>query len=309
MLAAYGIPVVETFVAATPDDAAALARQTGYPVALKVLSPDLEHRADVGGVALNLENEDELRGAAYDIARRMRKLKPDARMTGYTVQRMMRSPGAVHLRQGAHELVLRVAEDPIFGLVATLCKSDEDTRCGTAVGLLPLNRALALDALARSRLPNALAATAGRPAAEVNPIGLVLARVSQLLVDHAEIVELRIDPLLADDKGVMALEVLTRIGRSATRRRERLAIRPYPEEFEQSVDLECGSYLLRPIKPEDAKAYSEFIARTHAPDIKLRFFTLVRSVPARDLARYTQIDYDREMAFVAVKKAGPTIWK
>jgi acetyltransferase len=305
ILAAYGIPVVETFVAATADEAVKLARQIGYPVALKVLSPDLEHRADVGGIMLNIEYENQLRTAADDIARRMRQLRPDARLAGFTVQPMIRTPGAVTVRHGAHELSLRVAEDAVFGLVATLRRSGADSRGHTAVELLPLNPALAREAIVRSDLPSDLSATAGRPAADLDAISHALARVSQLLVDNAEILELEIDPLLADEKGVMALEVRTRVGPPTARRGPRLAIRPYPRELEQSIDLPCGRHLLRPIRPEDAGAYAEFIARTHAPDVRLRFFRLVRNLPAKDLARYTQIDYDREMAFVAVRQEEP----
>src|SRR6185295_7982484 len=115
------------------------------PVALKVLSPDLEHRADVGGVMLNLENEDEVRRAALDISRRMTQLRPGAKLEGFTVQRMIRRPGAVHLRHGAHELVLRAVEDPVFGPVVYLHSRGGSVPGDPAVGLLPLNAALAHD--------------------------------------------------------------------------------------------------------------------------------------------------------------------
>jgi acetyltransferase len=277
LLAAYGIPVVNTHVARDADEAARLAAEIGYPVALKVLSPDLEHRAEVGGVMLNLENEDELRAAARDIRGRMAAYRPGARLAGFTVQRMIRPPGAVHRRHGARESTLRASSDPVFGMVL---------RLDAAVGLVPLNGALALGMLGRD--DDGARATAS-----------VLARISQLLVHHPEIAELEIDPLLVDDQGAMALEVRARVGRSTLKPGDHLAIRPYPRELEQEVEVKGGAVLLRPVRPGDAAAYAELITRSHAEDLRMRFATLVRRLPAGDLARYTQIDYDREMAFVA----------
>jgi acetyltransferase len=160
-------------------------------------------------------------------------------------------------------------------------------RLDSAVGLVPLNRALALDMLGRSD-----------PAAE--SIAGVLARLSQLLAHHPQIAELAIDPLLADAEEVMALEVRVRIARTAAMPGDHLAIRPYPRELEQRLELHGLGLTLRPIRPGDAHAYAELIAATAAEDLRLRFFTLMRRLPARDLARYTQIDYDRDMVFVAV---------
>jgi acetyltransferase len=277
LLAAYGVPIVPTHVAASADEAAQLAAEIGYPVALKVLSPDLEHRADVGGVLLNLENADELRGAARDIARRVQAHRPPARLAGFIVQRMIRPRGAVHRRHGARELSLRAAIDPIFGMLI---------RLDGAVGIVPLNAALALDMLRRG--------TPGSP-----ELATILSRVSQLLARRPEIVELEIDPLLVDEQGAMALEVRARVAPTKLKPGEHLAVRPYPRELEQRVELRDLCVLLRPIRPEDARAYAEFIARTAAPDLQFRFFSRTRRLSPPDLARYTQIDYDREMAFVA----------
>jgi acetyltransferase len=131
---------------------------------------------------------------------------------------------------------------------------------------------------------------------------MVVERVSQLIAHHPEIVELAIDPLLVDERGAMALEVRVHVAPTKLVPGEHLAIRPYPRELEQPVILQGLNVLLRPIRPEDARAYAEFIARAEAPDMRFRFFTQVRRVSARDLARYTQIDYEREMAFVAAAR-------
>jgi acetyltransferase len=283
LLAAYGIPVVHTHVALSADDAAKLAAEIGYPVALKVLSPDLEHRAEVGGVVLNLENEHELLAAARDMQQRMSQYRPQARLAGFTVQRMIRPPGATHRRHGARELTLQAGRDRVFGMVV---------RLDGAVGIVPLNAALALAMLRRhDELGKAMA--------------VILARLSQLLALSPEIVELQIDPLLADEKGAMALEVRVRIARARGKPGDHLAIRPYPRELEQQAELNGLSALLRPIRPEDAPAYAELIARSGAQDVRMRFFTLVRRLSPRELARYTQIDYDREMAFVAAARHDP----
>ncbi|MBL0143728.1 MAG: bifunctional acetate--CoA ligase family protein/GNAT family N-acetyltransferase [Betaproteobacteria bacterium] len=299
LLAAYGIPTVATHVASTVEAAVEIAARIGFPVALKVLSPELEHRADVGGVMLNLESEDEVRRAAGDISRRMKQWRPDASLAGFAVQRMIRRPGTMPLRHSGHELVVEAIEDAIFGPVIHLRPAGRAD--SAAVGLVPLNASLACEMIATTRLSGVLAATRNRPAADVGAIATVLTRVSQLLVDRPEIVEIRIDPLLCDDRGAMALEVLIRLehGRSASGC-DRLAIRPYPKQLEEFIELRDHRFLLRPIRPEDARLYAEFIARTDSPDILFRFFTLIRQLPARDLARYTQIDYDRDMAFVAV---------
>lgn len=278
LLTAYGVPTVHTHVAANTDEAARLATEIGYPVALKVLSPDLAHRSEVGGVMLNLENEAELRDAARAIARRMQDYRPEARFAGFTVQRMIRPPGAVHRRSGARELILRASPDSAFGMLI---------RLDGAVGIVPLNAALAADMLPPDAEDSAATA-------------VLLARVSQLLARHPRIAEFEIDPLLVDARGAMALEVRARVARTRFAPGEHLAIRPYPRELESRVELAGPDVALRPIRPEDARAYAEFIARTGAPDLQFRFFSRTRRMSAGDLARYTQIDYDREMAFVAV---------
>jgi acetyltransferase len=283
LLAAYGIAFVHSHVARDADEAARLASEIGYPVALKVLSPDLEHRADVGGVMLNLENEDELRAAARDIGKRMAQHRPGARLAGFTVQRMIRPPGAAHRRHGARESTLRASLDPVFGMVV---------RLDGAAGLPPLNAALALDML-------------GREDDRARAVAAVLVRVSQLVARHPQIAELEIDPLLVDEHGAMALEVRARVSPTQAKPGEHLAIRPYPRELEQRAQLKDLSVVLRPIRPQDAAAYADFIARTGGEDLRMRFSRLVRRLPANDLARYTQIDYDREMAFIGEPQGAP----
>lgn len=154
--------------------------------------------------------------------------------------------------------------------------------------------------LARASLAEVLAGTRNRPAADLHAIASVLTRVSQLLVDRPEIVEIRIDPLVCDDKDAMALETQVRVAPGKNIGTEHLAVAPYPKHLGQPVALGGRRYLLRPIRPEDARLYTEFIAGTESRDIHFRYFSPTRDLPAKDLVRYTQTNYDRDMAFVAV---------
>jgi acetyltransferase len=300
LLAIYGVPIVETYFAASAEAAVKLAAEIGYPVALKVASPELSHRSEVGGVMLNLENAGEVRRGAVEISRRMSQFRPDANLAGFTVQRMIRRQGTVHQRHGAHELTLTAVEDPVFGPVIFLGASGGDC----AIGLVPLNAALARDMLHRCGFTHA-ADGAGRSSIDLDAAATAVSRVSQLLSDHPEIAQLAIEPLLADEKGVMALEVRTRVAPAQIGGTGRLAILPYPRHLERLVELEAGSFLVRPIRPEDAHAYSHFIARIDEADLRRRFAGPSGPLPESDLARYTQIDYDRDMVFVSVSRSGP----
>ncbi|MCC7080613.1 MAG: bifunctional acetate--CoA ligase family protein/GNAT family N-acetyltransferase [Burkholderiales bacterium] len=299
LLAAYGIPVVETYFATSVDAAVSLAGEIGYPVALKVVSPDLEHRADVGGVMLDLEDAGEVRRAALDISDRLAGFRPGATLEGFTVQPMMRGQGAVHHRHGAREISISAVEDAIFGPVIHLGVTAD----ACAVGLVPLNTSLARDMLLRCGLVPTTGG-ASRFAIDLDAAAVAISRVSQLLADHPQIVSLAIEPLLADENGVMALEVRTRTAVPKIPGNGRLAILPYPRHLEQQLELAAGSFLLRPIRPEDARAYCAFIARIDEPDLRRRFARSSGPLPDRDIARYTQIDYDRDMAFVAVRQSG-----
>ncbi|MBS1137903.1 MAG: CoA-binding domain protein, partial [Proteobacteria bacterium] len=170
-----------------------------------------------------------------------------------------------------------------------------------AVALPPLNMLLARELVSRTRAARQLAGSAERPAADVEAICLALVQVSQLLADVDEVVELEIDPLLCDERGVLALDARIRVVPHRRRRgSRRFAIRPYPQELEQRTEWNGQTILLRPIRPEDELAHSAFLDSLLAEDSRYRFFGAMRHLPHKELARYTQIDYDREMAFVAI---------
>lgn len=298
VLAAYRIPVVATEIAADAAAAVAVAERMGYPVALKILSRDISHKSDVGGVALNLEDRAAVERAAREMLARVARLKPDARIDGFTVQLMARRPGA-------HELILGVATDPIFGPVLLFGQGGTAVELikDRAVALPPLNMGLANELISRTRISRLLAGYRDVPAADLPQIALTLVKLSQLVIDQPEVVELDINPLWADANGVIALDARVRVRKAtATRESARLAISPYPQHLVEQARLLSGETVtLRPIRPEDEPAHVDFFNRLSADDIRFRFFGLVRTVPHSEMARFTQIDYDREMAFIATR--------
>ncbi len=298
VLAAYGIPIVETRIVRTVEDALRVAEEIGYPVALKIVSPDITHKSDVGGVALNLENSESLQLAAEAMKARVAQLCPSAPITGFTVQKMVRRPGS-------QELLLGVSSDRVFGPVILFGQGGKaaETIGDRAITLPPLNLTLARELISRTRISKLLEGYRDQPRADLDAIGLTLIQISQLIIDIPEIIELDINPLLADDKGVIALDARIAIEPTTLSGAARLAIRPYPQELEESSALPSGRQLLiRPIRPEDEPAHYELFKHFTPDDIRFRFFGMVRQFPHSEMARFTQIDYDREMAFVATGK-------
>ena len=299
LLDAYRIPIVPTRVARSIDEAAAMAGDIGYPVVLKILSPQVSHKSDVGGVALALADDGAVRRAAQAMANRLQMLRPDARLDGFTVQAMVRRPHA-------HELLIGVAQDAAFGPLLMFGQG------GTAVEVLkdnatalpPLNNVLALDLVSRTRVAKLLAGYRDRAAADMAAITGTLLAVSQMVCELPELIELDINPLLADDQGVMALDARVRLQPATGAASDRLAILPYPAELEQTLQLNGVSITLRPIRPEDEPRLVAFYARATPADMRLRFFLTRREVPHSELARFSQIDYDREMTFIALLPEG-----
>jgi len=299
VLAAYGIPAVATHVADSPKAAAARAAEIAGPVAIKILSPDITHKSDVGGVVLDLATPAAAREAAEAMLSRISKTNPDARIEGFTVEPMVRRPGAF-------ELIVGVAQDRQFGPLVLFGQGGTAVEVvgDTALGLPPLNMKLARDLMDRTRICKQLVGFRAQPPADLEAIAFTLVKVSQLIIDIPEIVELDVNPLLADEYGVMALDARIRL--SAAKHGDatwRFAIRPYPSELEETVTLSDGtSLLLRPVRPEDEPAIQAGFLKLTARDVRMRFFAAMKMLPHDLAARLTQIDYDREMAFVAFTK-------
>jgi acetyltransferase len=305
LLAAYGIPVVDTRVAQDPEQAVQCAQQIGFPVALKVLSPDITHKTDVGGVVLDLETPEAVRNAATAIQQRLHAANPAAHLQGFSVQTMARRPHS-------HELIVGVSTDPTFGPVILFGHGGVavEVTADRAIGLPPLNMVLAREMISRTRVAKLLAGYRDRAPADLDAICDTLIRVSQLAADIAEIAELDINPLLADSKGVIALDARVRVTSPPTGGAERFAIRPYPNELEEQIEWDGGTLLLlRPIKPEDGAAHLAFFHALDPDDVRSRTFVRMRELQVPQLARLTQIDYDREMAFIATRQNADGAWE
>ena len=297
LLVAAHIPVVDTRIATTASEAAALATQIGFPVAVKLLSPDISHKTEVGGVILDLNNKDAVEVAANEMQKRLAALRPDAHLQGFSVQAMARRPDA-------RELIIGVTTDGIFGPVILFGQGGiaVEVMKDHALALPPLNSVLAHDLISRTRVASLLAAYRNKPAADLDAVSGVLIQVAQLVAEIPEIIELDINPLLADADGVIALDARVKVARYAGDPHSRLAIRPYPHELEQMVIWQDTSLLLRPIRPEDGAEHLRFFAALDPIDVRFRVFMHMRELQPSQLARLTQIDYDREMAFIAVRK-------
>jgi len=296
VLTAYGIPVVETKHVTSAREAVIAADQLGYPVAVKLKSPQISQPQEVGGVVLDLEGPDKVWEAAASILARVSRQRPDAYIDGFTVQKMGR-------RAGAHELFISAHLDPVFGPVIAFGHGGvaRDMIRDRAVTLPPLNMSLARELISRTRINGLLAETPQHPAADIDDICLTIIQIAQLVIDVPQITALDINPLYADELGVLSLGARIRVASESRIGTERLAIRPYPKELEESAVLKSGRKIsLRPIRPEDEAAHRAFIKQLSDDDLRMRFFGSVRrDFDHKDMARFTQIDYDREMAFIA----------
>ncbi len=295
ILSAYGIPIVETKIANNVDEVISAADKLGYPVVLKILSSDISHKSDAGGVLIGIDSGQILQIAAEGMLAHINKLQPTARVEGFTVQKMVANTDA-------YELIIGVATDPIFGPVILFGHGGVSVEVinDKAVALPPLNMKLANDLIMRTQISKLLSGYRGIPAANLEEVKLTLVKISQLIIDNPEIVELDINPLFADSKGVVALDARIKIKATDLTGSERLVIRPYPQELEEKIILDTGQeLLLRPIRPEDEFAHHEFLNKTDPEDIYFRFFRAANNFSHQFLARFTQIDYDREMAFIA----------
>lgn len=299
ILQSYGIPTVEMRIATTPEEAHRTAVSLGFPVALKVLSSDVLHKSDFGAVTLNLKDGPSVARAAATMLLRVAEALPDAHIDGFIVQPMATRPGA-------HELIVGISEDPLFGPVILFGQGGTSVEVvkDQALGLPPLNAILARDMIDRTRVSRLLKGYRNRAPSDLNAIVKVILALQDIAIDLPEVKELDINPLWADDKGVLALDARIRVKHEPRPGTDRFAVKPYPTELAQAIEDKNGkAYLLRPIKPEDAPGVQAAVASSNPEDVRLRFFSGLRRLPDVLARRLTQIDYDREMAFVAVDES------
>jgi acetyltransferase len=300
VLAAYGIPVVETLVAKTPGEARQLAENIGCPVVLKILSSDIHHKTRFSGVVLDLKTPSMVEETAITMLERVHETQSGAHISGFTVQPMV-------YRKNARELIMGMVLDPQFGPVIIFGHGGSYAEIikDSAMGIPPLNMHLAKEVISQTAICRVLEAYQGVPGTDMEAIALTLVKVSQLVCDMPQVVELEINPIIADEHGVLALDARIKVGDSDVSTDKRLAIRPYPKELEETIQLADGSMLLlRPIRPEDGPAFQDLYTRLSPEDIRFRFLHPIKSLSPDLSARLTQIDYDREMALVLTRKSG-----
>jgi len=302
LLRAFHIPINITIEATTPSDALIAAETVGYPVAIKINSPQITHKSDVGGVRLGVGSAVEVKQAVRDITLAAQRLRPDARIKGVTVEAM------AHV-EDARELVVGVSRDPIFGPAilfgagGTMVEILRDS----AVSLPPLNEVLASRLIDGTRVARLLGAFRDRPAVDREAVIDVLLRISDMVCELPQIVELDINPLVAGPGGVLAVDARIRLARPPAKDGpyDHVAIHPYPRHLVRHEFLSDGTALtIRPIRPEDAESEAAFVRDLSVEAKRFRFMGTVNELSAEMLARFTQIDYRREMALVAEVGAG-----
>ena len=304
LLSAFHIPVTKTILARSANEAMMIATQLGFPVALKIDSPDISHKSDVEGVALNILNATGVRDTFTEMMQTVARLKPDARINGVTVQTMARA------KRGREVCVGLVTDDPFgpviaFGAGGTMIELIDDR----AMELPPLNQFLARHLIARSRVAETLGAWRGATPADMNALEQILLRVSEMVCELPQLREMDINPIIVDDSGAVAVDARIAIdnapqalgGRANTY--SHLSILPYPARYEQVWPLRGGGeYTVRPIHPDDAQMLQEMMSHLSQESRYFRFISSMVELPPSMLARFTLIDYDREMALVAVFK-------
>lgn len=298
LLRAFHIPINVTIDARTPSEALIAAETVGYPVAVKIDSPEIPHKSDVGGVRLNVRTAADVVQTFHDITKRAADARPDATIKGVAIETM------AHV-EDARELVIGVTRDPIFGPAimfgagGTMVEILRDN----AVSLPPLNEVLANRLINRTRVARLLEAFRDRPAVNREAVIDVLLRVSDMVCELPQITEMDINPVFAGPGGVLAVDARIGIARPPAKDGpyDHVAIHPYPRHLVSREHLSDGTPLIiRPIRPEDAQSEVEFVRRLSPTAKRLRFMGAIDELSPEMLARFTQIDYRRETALVAM---------
>jgi Acyl-CoA synthetase (NDP forming) len=298
ILAAFHIPIASAVVANSITDAIVVAENIGFPVAMKIYSKTITHKSDIGGVRLNITNAAAVQTAFRELLESVAENSPDAHVDGVVIEPMIKCANG-------RELLVGITRDPVFGPVITFGTG------GTAVELIadrsvslpPLNRLLAADMISRTRVAKMLDAHRDKPAAAIRDVENVLLRISEIACELPSVLELDINPLIADERGVIAVDARIVVGHyyNSQRNYSHTAIHPYPAHLSEEAMLTGGVRCkIRPIRPEDAELERTFVEGLSDTSKHYRFMNTFRQIPADMLAKFTQIDYDREMAFIAV---------
>jgi acetyltransferase len=299
LLGAFHVPVTRTVIARSPTEAIVVAEQIGFPIAMKISSVDVTHKSDVGGVVLNVRNAAEVRAQYNEILASVRRARPEARIDGVTLQAMRRA-------KFGREVYVGVFRDPLFGPVIAFGAGGNRIEVvrDTTLEFPPLNRFLARRMIERTRVAESLGEFRGAPPIDFEQLETLLVRVSEMVCELPWIAEMDVNPVIADQDGVVAVDarivVDPAIGASP-KRYAHLAILPYPADLVQVRSSPDGQfYTIRPIQPEDADRLQAFVRSMSDESRYFRFISTLAELTPKMLVRYTQVDYDRELALVAV---------
>lgn len=298
LLSAFHIPVAQTMIAHSPNEALLIAQQLGYPVAMKVNSPDITHKSDAGGVMLNLANAQSVRAAYQEICDNIKLNRPDARMEGVSIQPMI-------TKKNGRELMVGVTNDPVFGPIITFGAGGTmvEVMGDRSVTLPPLNAFLVKDLIKGTRVSKLLGAFRQMPAVDMGALESVLLRVSEMVCELPTLLEMDINPLIVDEHGVLAADarVVVAYRQPTADRYSHMAIYPYPTHLVNTWQLADGTNItIRPIRAEDAQLSQDFVRHLSQETRYFRFMNSVQELSEAMLVKFTQIDYSREMALVAV---------
>ena len=289
----YGIKTTKAFVAETEEKAVALAEKIGYPIVMKIYSSQITHKTDVGGVKLDLRSEEQVRTAFKEMIKTVKQKAHDASIQGVTIQKMIKNQGT--------ELILGSKKDPVFGSVVLFGLGGKFTEFfkDRAIGFPPLNQVLAHRIIEQTRAYNLLKGFRDLPPANIKKVQETMIKFSQLLIDHPEIKELDINPLIVSGDDIIAVDARIIIDLES-QNHPHLIISPYPTKYKKEVILKDGTkVLLRPIKPEDEFLWLNMFKSFSQETIRYRFFRLIKDTPHEMRTRYCNIDYDREIGIVA----------
>jgi acetyltransferase len=300
LLEAFSIPTVRNGIARTAEEALILATSMGFPVAMKVYSEDISHKSDVGGVKLNIRNAGDVRGNYRELIERVQRNRPDAQIDGVTVE-------AMHRTTNGREVLVGVLSDPVFGPVITFGAGGTfvEVMEDAAIAIPPINDRLARNLIDRTKVAKSLGEFRNMPAANVDALVDVLLRVSNMACELPWLKEMDINPMILDEKGAVAVDarIVVGIPKPSPDAYAHMAIHPYPADLVSVFQLPDGrDVTIRPIRPEDAEIEQDFVRNLSDQAKYFRFMHAVHELTPQMLVRFTQIDYDREMALIAVTR-------
>lgn len=302
LLRAFNIPMLPAMTARTPNEALAAAEYLGFPVAMKILSPDITHKSDVGGVRLNVSRAQAVRHVYSEMMEQARAARPDARLEGVSIEKMYR-------KTSGREVLVGVIDDPVFGPVVSFGAGGTAVEIlrDRAVALPPLNAHIARGRILQTKVAKMLGEFRGLPPVKLDALMQVLLRVSEMVCELPQIKEMDINPLMVDEEGAYALDARIVVSYQPPGRRpyDHMAIHPYPSHLVSHWQLADGTDItVRPIRPEDAEIEQVFV-RKLSPETKyFRFMESIQELSKEMLVRFTQLDYQRELAFIATTRQG-----